>query len=150
MFRRLGAERRGDRLHRATTDLFTGEVWTGARAVELGLVDGLGTARGVLAERFPDAELVPVEGRKPLLARLGLGLAPAAAATLGPDRLLGHGAGGRDPGHLGAVRFVARCDRTNPIGAWPWHSHGFAVTMVAEPGVIVPAPSRRRVRGHAG
>jgi len=77
--------RRGDRLS-ADADLFTGEVWTGVRAVELGLVDGLGTARGVLGERFPDAELVPVGGRKPLLARLGLGGAPAAGAAPRPSR----------------------------------------------------------------
>jgi ClpP class serine protease len=81
-------ERRGDRL-KEDADLFTGEVWTGARAVEVGLVDGLGTPRGVLTERFPDAELTPVEGRKPLLARLGLG-APAAARSLpGVDSMLG-------------------------------------------------------------
>ena len=43
----------------------------------------------VLGERFPDAELVPVEERRPLLARLGLGAAPAAAATRGGDLLLG-------------------------------------------------------------
>ncbi|HEX4358690.1 MAG TPA: S49 family peptidase [Pseudonocardia sp.] len=54
-------------------ELFTGEVWTGAKAVELGLVDGLGTLREVITDRFPDAEPVLVEGRKPLLARLGVG-----------------------------------------------------------------------------
>jgi signal peptide peptidase SppA len=86
MFREWVTERRGDRL--AGADLFTGEVWTGARAVELGLVDGLGTARGVLTERFPDAEQVPMEGRKPLLARLGLGASPAAGGALGADALL--------------------------------------------------------------
>ncbi|GLZ46496.1 serine protease [Actinomycetospora sp. NBRC 106375] len=67
-------------------DLFTGEVWTGRRAKELGLVDDLGTARDVLARRFPDAEPVTVEPRRPLLARLGIGgvLGPASvpAATL--------------------------------------------------------------------
>jgi len=88
MFADWVRSRRGDRLA-AGTDLFTGEVWTGAQAVELGLIDGLGTARGVLGERFPDAELVPVEGRRALLARLGLGSAPAAAATLGPEAWLG-------------------------------------------------------------
>ena len=71
MFRDWVVARRGDRLA-ADVELFDGEVWTGARAPELGLVDGLGTARAVLAERFPDAELVPVEGRRPLLARIGL------------------------------------------------------------------------------
>jgi signal peptide peptidase SppA len=68
-------------------DLFTGEVWTGKRALELGLIDDLGTARDVLARRFPDAEPVTVEPRKPLLARLGLGgvLGPAAAPATALD-----------------------------------------------------------------
>jgi signal peptide peptidase SppA len=84
MFRGWVAERRGNRL-KGGDELFTGEVWTGARALELGLVDGLGTPRTIMAERFPEADLVPVEVRKPLLARLGLA-APAAAST---DLLLG-------------------------------------------------------------
>jgi hypothetical protein len=42
----------------------------------------------VLTERFPDAELVTVEGRRPLLARLGIGAAPAAGGA-GADLLLG-------------------------------------------------------------
>jgi signal peptide peptidase SppA len=82
MFQKWVLSRRGDRL-RAHDGLFTGEVWTGARAVELGLVDGLGTARRVLTERHPDAELVPVEGRKALLARLGLATPAAARAAIG-------------------------------------------------------------------
>jgi signal peptide peptidase SppA len=84
LFRGWVAERRGNRL-KGGDELFTGEVWTGARALELGLVDGLGTPRTVITERFPEADLVPVEARKPLLARLGLA-APAAAST---DLLLG-------------------------------------------------------------
>jgi signal peptide peptidase SppA len=78
--------RRGDAL-RSDGDLFTGEVWTGRRAVELGLVDDLGTAREVLARRFPGAEPVSVEPRRPLLARLGLGsvLGPASAPAAGLD-----------------------------------------------------------------
>jgi signal peptide peptidase SppA len=88
MFQQWVVSRRGDRL-RAGAELFTGEVWTGARAVELGLIDGLGSARGVLTERYPEAELVPVEGRKPLLARLGL-VAPAATTSIiGTDAVLG-------------------------------------------------------------
>jgi signal peptide peptidase SppA len=84
MFRDWVVTRRGDRLATGT-ELFDGEVWTGARALELGLVDGLGTARGVLAERFPDAELVAVEGRRPLLARLGLAAARRSPADLLAD-----------------------------------------------------------------
>src|SRR6201991_144586 len=81
MFQKWVLSRRGDRL-RGSERLFTGEVWTGGRAVELGLVDGLGTARGVLTQRYPEAELVPVEGRKALLARLGLATPAAARATI--------------------------------------------------------------------
>lgn len=86
MFQEWVVSRRGDRL-RKDADLFNGEVWTGAQAVELGLVDGLGTPRSVLSERFPDAEQIPIESRKPLLARLGLG--SPVARGLDPDTLLG-------------------------------------------------------------
>jgi signal peptide peptidase SppA len=64
--------RRGDRLADGE-DLFTGEVWTGAKAKELGLVDGVGNLRAVLSERYPDAELIVAEPKRPLLARLGIG-----------------------------------------------------------------------------
>lgn len=63
-------------------DLFSGEVWTGAKALELGLLDGLGTLREVIAKRYPDAHVVAVEPRRPLLARLGV--AGAAARFGGP------------------------------------------------------------------
>lgn len=88
MFQDWVVARRGDRL-REKDELFTGEIWTGAKAVELGLVDGLGTPRAVLSERFPDAEIVPVEGRKPLLARLGLTPPAAATSVISTDALLG-------------------------------------------------------------
>jgi signal peptide peptidase SppA len=65
--------RRGDKLNGTDEELFTGEVWTGAKALERGLIDGLGTFREIIADRFPDAEPVVMEGKKPLLARLGLG-----------------------------------------------------------------------------
>lgn len=71
--------RRGPRL--ADQNLFTGEVWTGAKGLELGLVDELGTMRGVLEKRFPDARINTVEPKKPLLARLGMG----GPGMRGPD-----------------------------------------------------------------
>ncbi len=79
MFRDWVCARRGAVLTTDQQDLFTGEVWTGQRALELGLVDRLGTLRGEVARRYPDAEIVTVEGRRPLLARLGL--VPAAAVS---------------------------------------------------------------------
>ncbi|MGH3605638.1 MAG: S49 family peptidase [Pseudonocardiaceae bacterium] len=81
MFRDWVCSRRGDRLVTGQQDLFTGEVWSGRRALELGLVDRLGTMRGEIATRYPDAEIITVEARRPLLARLGI--APAAAALSG-------------------------------------------------------------------
>ncbi|MFI9810794.1 S49 family peptidase [Saccharothrix variisporea] len=76
-------ERRGSKLS-DSVDLFSGEVWTGAKAAELGLVDGVGTLRGVVAKRYPDADVTVAEPRRPLLARLGL----AGSATRSGDFLL--------------------------------------------------------------
>jgi len=74
-------ERRGDRLT-DSEDLFTGDVWLGAKAVELGLIDGLGSLRQVLTERYPDAEISVAEPKKSLFARLGIGAPAAASAVL--------------------------------------------------------------------
>ncbi|MCW3011859.1 MAG: family peptidase [Solirubrobacterales bacterium] len=76
MFAGWVQERRGAKLD-AGADLFTGEVWTGAKALGLGLVDTLGTLRGVLGERYPDAEVVPVHPRRSVLAKLGIGASGA-------------------------------------------------------------------------
>jgi signal peptide peptidase SppA len=89
MFRDWVCSRRGDRLVTGQQDLFTGEVWSGRRALELGLIDRLGTMRGEIVKRYPDAEIITVEARRPLLARLGIG--PAAAALsgrVGPESVL--------------------------------------------------------------
>lgn len=72
-------DRRGDRL--GGDDLFDGEVWTGAKAKELGLIDGLGNMRAVLTERYPDAEITVAEPKRPLLARLGIGGAAQSLLT---------------------------------------------------------------------
>ena len=74
-------ERRGGKLA-DTENLFTGDVWLGAKALELGLIDGLGTLRGIIAERYPNAEITVAEPKKPLLARLGIGAPAAASAVL--------------------------------------------------------------------
>jgi signal peptide peptidase SppA len=45
-------ERRGIRLRGLDGDLFTGEFWTGTRATELGLVDGIDDLRAHMRRRF--------------------------------------------------------------------------------------------------
>ncbi|MEU4669853.1 S49 family peptidase [Amycolatopsis sp. NPDC023774] len=74
-------ERRGGRLA-DTEDLFTGDVWLGQKALDLGLIDGLGSLRQIVTERYPDAEISVAEPKKPLLARLGIGAPAAASAVL--------------------------------------------------------------------
>ncbi len=61
---------RGDRLKGTDEELFSGEVWTGRRALDLGLVDGIGDLRGVMRERYGDGvRLRLVAGRRSWLRR---------------------------------------------------------------------------------
>jgi len=63
-------ERRGRRLKADEATLFNGEVWSGRRALEIGLIDGLGDLRTVLRQRFGDqVRLVPVGRQRGWLAR---------------------------------------------------------------------------------
>jgi serine protease SohB len=52
--------RRGPGLRDTDTDLFSGEYWTGRRAVELGLTDGIGDLRTTLRHRFGDKVEMPL------------------------------------------------------------------------------------------
>ena len=74
-------ERRGDRLKGSDAELFSGEFWTGQRAVELGLVDGIDDLRGAMRRRFGDqVRLRPVVSDTRMLRRwLGL---PRGASDL--------------------------------------------------------------------
>ncbi|HEY2534048.1 MAG TPA: S49 family peptidase [Xanthobacteraceae bacterium] len=56
----LVKSRREGRLDGPETDLFSGEYWTGTRALELGLVDVIGDLRGVLRQRFGDKVRTPL------------------------------------------------------------------------------------------
>jgi signal peptide peptidase SppA len=46
--------RRGPRIEKAGEDLFTGEFWSGRKALELGLIDGLGDLRTKMRELYGD------------------------------------------------------------------------------------------------
>ncbi|MBW4707205.1 S49 family peptidase [Roseobacter sp. YSTF-M11] len=53
-------------------DLFTGEIWLARRAVELGLIDGIGHLKPMMQERFGQKVKFRRYGlRKPLLTRFG-------------------------------------------------------------------------------
>ncbi len=73
-------------------DLFTGLFWTGARAAELGLIDGLGDMRSLLKARYgPDTKLRVIAAPRGLFgrrfwgmegARLGAGIGDGLAGSL--------------------------------------------------------------------
>lgn len=64
--------RRGERLDQGT-DLFTGDIWVGARAVELGLADGVAHLVPKMKELYGDKLRFLTYGQKtPLLRRFGL------------------------------------------------------------------------------
>jgi serine protease SohB len=61
---------RRDKLAGPENDLFSGEYWTGGRALQLGLVDAIGDLRTVLRERFGDKLSTPlIAGERSLFGR---------------------------------------------------------------------------------
>ncbi len=56
----LVKSRRNGKLNGPENDLFSGEYWTGKRALQLGLVDAIGDLRSVLRERFGDKVVTPL------------------------------------------------------------------------------------------
>ncbi|WP_207477655.1 S49 family peptidase [Arenibaculum pallidiluteum] len=100
-FKDMVRRRRGGRLRAEESEIFTGDVWTGRRALELGLVDGLGDLRTVLRGRFGDKirlRAVPTERRwLPRGLRLMGPGSGRGGGLIGADRLgdwaaeVGHG-----------------------------------------------------------
>jgi signal peptide peptidase SppA len=75
--------RRGSRLKAPEGELFNGDIWTGSRAVELGLVDALGDLRSVLRGRFGEKVAIrPMGARRSWLKRLMRAEADLPAQTL--------------------------------------------------------------------
>ena len=45
---------RGSKLKKSEVELFSGEFWSGSKAKDLGLIDGIGNAHEILKEKFGD------------------------------------------------------------------------------------------------
>ncbi len=74
--------RRGNRLN-SESDLFTGEVWLGRRAQDLGLIDGIAHLKPKMQEVFGDKVQFRRYGlRRPFLSRFGTQLAEDALASV--------------------------------------------------------------------
>ena len=70
-FRDFVRDRRGDRLLAADETLFSGDIWTGRQAVEVGLVDGLAEMRSEMRRRFGEkVRFRRAEVKRGLLSRL--------------------------------------------------------------------------------
>jgi len=64
-------ERRGNKLKENENDLFSGEIWVGKAAVDVGLVDGIGDLWTVVRNKYgKDTKVEIVAGRSSLFERL--------------------------------------------------------------------------------
>ena len=80
----LVKSRRGEKLSGAEETLFSGEYWTGRRALDFGLVDAIGDLRSSLRERFGDKVYTPlVTADRGLFGRRAFGVGPDALPPLG-------------------------------------------------------------------
>ena len=60
--------RRGSRIDAGSEELFSGAFWTGTRAVELGLADGLGDIYSVLREKYgKEVRMVFIDAKKSMV-----------------------------------------------------------------------------------
>ena len=113
-------ERRGAKLKAADDALFSGEFWSGPKARDLGLVDGIGDVRTKMREKFGDKVRLPVVtfGGGWLRRRLGQSLDGAwlRSALVRTIEFRSRATGGWDRcGTGGRSRFDARSAR--PMGA---------------------------------
>ena len=76
--------RRGERLRAEPEELFSGAVWIGVEALDLGLIDGIGDMRTILRQRFGDkVELRPISTGRPSFLARWLGRRPPAILSAG-------------------------------------------------------------------
>jgi serine protease SohB len=88
-FKSMVRQRRGERLRAADDEVFEGQIWTGRKAAELGLIDGLADLHGLMRERFGDKVKLPQVGvaRPWWRRRLNVRPSPAEARAMA-DALL--------------------------------------------------------------
>ena len=82
----LVKQSRGARLKGPEKTLFSGEYWSGPKAIELGLADGIGDLRSTLRARFGDKVVTPLIAAERSLfgrARPGIGLQGMSANLSG-------------------------------------------------------------------
>jgi serine protease SohB len=82
----LVKERRGARLAGPENDLFSGEFWTAARAIELGVADSIGDLRSTMRQRFGADVLTPlIAPARGWFGRVQPGVGTSEALARSPD-----------------------------------------------------------------
>ena len=81
-FTEMVRARRGERLIGADEDIFNGAFWTGRKALEMGLIDGIGELRSVLRARFGDRVRLRPVGAQRSLWRRRVGLAERSSGDI--------------------------------------------------------------------
>ena len=90
-FKEMVRDRRAGKLKAEEDELFSGEFWTGRRALALGLIDGIGELTAVMQERYGErVRFRPVTGRQSILRRR-LGILGGTGPNIGglADELIG-------------------------------------------------------------
>jgi serine protease SohB len=84
----LVKSRRGAKLSGPEESLFSGEYWTGRRALGFGLVDAIGDLRSTLRERFGDKVFTPlITAERGLFGRRALGVGTLGGLGLAEDMI---------------------------------------------------------------
>ena len=110
----LVKQSRGARLTGPENDLFSGEFWTGRKAVTLGIADGIGDLRTVLRERFGEDVRMPLIGpERSLFGRTRPGVGIAGAVVRRGRLRRGHDLGAGGACAVVALRLV-NCSEAEP------------------------------------
>jgi signal peptide peptidase SppA len=86
-FRQQVRERRHGKLNADEATLFSGRWWSGGKALELGLIDGLGDVRTILRERFGKNVKLKVVGESRAWWLRWMRLRPPSPGLAGPMEL---------------------------------------------------------------
>ena len=84
-FEAMVREHRGEKLKADDKELFSGAFWTGTRALEMGLIDGIGDLRSVMRVKFGDRVKLRLVGGKKLFWRRRPGLSVAFGERAAPE-----------------------------------------------------------------
>ena len=90
-FKALVRSRRGRKLRQPEDQIFNGDFWTGRRALEYGLIDGVADMRAVLTDRFGDKVRIVTMGERAGWLRRKLGVRAGGEGLEFPSANLGAG-----------------------------------------------------------